>query len=71
MSDKANLKNIEIEKEYVGFQTHIVQMDKHAVSKCLVKTDEKRNQQVLLNILSNALKFTPKNGKIKLKIENV
>ena len=41
------------------------------VLKQLVKSDEKRNQQVLLNLLSNALKFTPKNGHIKIKIENL
>lgn len=36
-----------------------------------VKTDKKRMQQVLLNVYSNAIKFTPRQGKIVLLIENL
>ena len=36
-----------------------------------VKTDMKRMQQVLLNLYSNAIKFTDKNGNINIKVEKI
>ena len=35
----------------------------------MVKTDMKRMQQVLLNLYSNAVKFTPRNGKISIVVD--
>jgi signal transduction histidine kinase len=37
----------------------------------LIKTDSKRLQQVFLNIISNAVKFTDRNGKIILVFEKI
>ena len=36
-----------------------------------MKTDIKRMQQVLLNLVSNAIKFTPKEGKIVILVEKL
>lgn len=34
----------------------------------LIKTDQKRFQQVLLNLYSNAIKFTERDGEIKIQV---
>lgn len=34
----------------------------------VIKTDPKRLKQIILNLLSNSVKFTPENGKVTLKI---
>jgi CheY-like chemotaxis protein/anti-sigma regulatory factor (Ser/Thr protein kinase) len=56
--DKINYKSIDVQQHFVGFS-----------QSSLIKTDIKRLQQVFLNILSNAIKFTDRDGKIMIIVE--
>ena len=71
MKDKADLKNIKIETKFIGFQGHMINLDGGLVQKLLTKTDEKRMQQVVLNLLSNALKYTQSDGLIQILVKNM
>ena len=62
LADKVAMKNIFIKTQYNGFD---------GPEKNLIKTDQKRMQQILLNIYNNAIKFTDRNGHITLLIEKV
>lgn len=55
---QADCKSIEINHFYLNFKE----------DNYFIKTDKRRLQQIVLNLLSNALKFTGKNGKIDIVV---
>ena len=54
--DKIRMKNISVRIYYSGFKSNFV------------NTDFKRLQLVLLNLTSNAVKFTDREGRIKIMV---
>jgi signal transduction histidine kinase len=60
----ADLRNVKMAVEYINFSVGDQQ-------NYLIKTDKKRLQQVLLNLQSNALKFTKSGGNIKITVQLV
>lgn len=61
------MKAIIVKMQYKGFRR--VEHRGLTLINYFVKTDQKRLQQVLLNIYSNAIKFTGRDGKISLVVE--
>ncbi|MGI8884103.1 MAG: hybrid sensor histidine kinase/response regulator, partial [Pyrinomonadaceae bacterium] len=53
----ANAKSIEIEIDL-------------ECKPCMIGGDEQRLQQIVWNLISNAVKFTPEGGKVEVKLEN-
>ncbi|MDQ3131216.1 MAG: PAS domain S-box protein, partial [Acidobacteriota bacterium] len=53
----ANAKSIEIEIDL-------------GCKPCMIGGDEQRLQQIVWNLISNAVKFTPEGGKVEVKLEN-
>ena len=63
VTDKSLMKKIAIKTD--------LQYGDNGLESLLVSTDEKRFNQVLLNLLNNALKYTPRDGLIKIKVNKV
>ena len=61
LEDKTKMKQIKVRTLFVGFEN----------KEFLVKTDQKRFQQVLLNLYSNAVKFTNREGKITIIVQKL
>lgn len=63
------MQNIyDLTREWAGKERIIVQMDT-AADTGYIQADERRLKQVLLNLMRNAINFTPEGGKIKLSAE--
>ena len=60
--DKIDMKTIQI-------STHFKNFTLNNKENFIIKTDIKRLQQVFLNLMSNAIKFTDRNGKITVIVE--
>lgn len=58
LDDKIAMKEIKVTKSFKGFDSGFD-----------IVTDCKRAQQIFLNILSNAVKFTGRQGKIAIVVE--
>lgn len=57
------------EKKEISLRLVHVGQEGKASSKAIVRGDRDRLSQILVNLLSNALQYTPKNGKVEVKIE--
>ncbi len=62
--------NTIISPDVINKKLHL-DIDMQGIGNTLVITDKLRLKQVLLNILSNAIKFTPEEGNITVRIEQI
>lgn len=65
--DKIAMKNIKVETEFVGFP--VILNEGQMSPYFYVKSDQKRLQQVFLNLYSNAIKYTDRGGLIQITTE--
>lgn len=63
--DKVEMKSLNVHTEFKNFPNGL----EGETGNFVVKTDQKRFQQVLLNLYSNAIKFTERGGEIKITVE--
>lgn len=68
--DLVNLVNHAIEDNEGFAQKHHVQLKfKSSLNQALVYADQHRIQQVLANLISNAVKYTPENGLVEVVVD--
>ncbi len=65
------LANAEIMAKNKGVQLEVQTPDIPAEKWLPVKADAARLEQIIMNIVSNAIKFTPKGGKVEMIMESV
>ncbi|MBF0318722.1 MAG: PAS domain S-box protein [Nitrospirae bacterium] len=69
--DIAHLTNVIVSQFEILAQSRHIRLSVHIPDKIPAQADGEKVQRILLNLLSNAFKFTPDGGEIQLKVEVV